>query len=43
MNRSPPASYPAPLRALIKPGNNAKLVKFALKRRWWWSLDDSHG
>jgi hypothetical protein len=36
-----PHTYQISCRAAIKPGNNSKLIRFALKRRWWWSVTDN--
>jgi hypothetical protein len=35
-----PCGYKEPLKATVKPGNNAKLVKNIIRRRWWWVIED---
>lgn len=43
MVRGMPCGYKEPLRATVKPGNNAKLVKCVIRRRWWWVVEDDTG
>jgi hypothetical protein len=36
-----PTNYKEPLRVTIKPGNNSKLVKNIMRKRWWWSIENN--
>ena len=44
VNYSNQLKTPAPrcLRAFIGPGNNSKLIKAVLRKRWWWTFADDY-
>jgi hypothetical protein len=41
IQKSIPTTYQKPCKAVIKSVNNPKVVKLALKRRWWWSITEN--